>query len=155
MKHRQLLPGCYSRRRRVSHSSTRWWHVVRRSSSDPVPDRHLCIHEQSQPHYQCSYPGPYSLDLLHFTLEDAHIPYYEMIDLSDIWDLQDVMTTTSDEDIPDLEDIFGLWIWTMVWINIYTPWTLSKMNWYRTVWNKMDIYKCWLHVPCDYENLCT
>ena len=28
---------------------------------DPVPERYLCIHEQSQPHYQCSYPCPYSL----------------------------------------------------------------------------------------------
>ena len=31
-----------------------------------------------------------------------------MLDLSDNSDIQDVMTTTSDEDIPDLEDIFGL-----------------------------------------------
>ena len=75
---------------------------------DPVPDRHLCIHEQSQPHYQCSYPCPYSLDLLHSTLEDTPAPYCEMMDLSGILDSQDMMTTTSDEDIPDLEDIFGL-----------------------------------------------
>ena len=32
---------------------------------DQVPDRHLCIHEQSQPHYQFSYPCPYRLDLPH------------------------------------------------------------------------------------------
>ena len=25
---------------------------------DPVPDRYLCIHEQSQPHFLCSYPCP-------------------------------------------------------------------------------------------------
>ena len=75
---------------------------------DPVTDRHLFIHEQSQPHYQCSYPCPYILDLPHYTPEYASPPYYEMIDLSDILDLQDVMTTTSDEDIPDLEDIFRL-----------------------------------------------
>ena len=49
-----------------------------------------------------------------------------MMDLSDILDLQDVMTTTIDEDIPDLEDSFRLWIWTMVCINIYTPWTISS-----------------------------
>ena len=75
---------------------------------DPVPDRHLYIHEQSQPHYQCSYPCPYSLDLPHSAPEYTTVPYYEMTDLSDISDLQDVMTTTSDEDIPDLEDMFGL-----------------------------------------------
>ena len=75
---------------------------------DPVPDRHLCIHKQSQPHYQCFYPCPYSLDLLHTTLEDAPAAYYEMMDISDITDLQDVMTTTSDEDIHDVVDIFRL-----------------------------------------------
>ena len=30
---RWFLPGCYSRRRRFSHSTTGWWHLVRRSSS--------------------------------------------------------------------------------------------------------------------------
>ena len=71
---------------------------------DPVVDRHLCIHEQSQPNHQCSYPCPYRLDLPHSSPEDATAPYYEMMDLSDISDIQDVMTTTSDEDISDLED---------------------------------------------------
>ena len=75
---------------------------------EPVPDRHLCIHRQSQPDYQCSYPCTYSLDLPHSTPDDAPAPYYEMIDFSNILDLQDVMTTTSDEDISDLEDIFRL-----------------------------------------------
>ena len=32
-----------------------------------------------------------------------------MMDLSDISNIQDVMATTSDEDIPDLEDFF----WTL------------------------------------------
>ena len=66
---------------------------------DPIPDRHLCIHEQSQPHYQCSYPCPYILDLPHSAPDHALAPYYELMDLSDISDLQDVMTPTSDEDI--------------------------------------------------------
>ena len=80
---------------------------------DPVPDRHLCIHEQSQLLCKHYYPCPYSLDLPHSTPEDAPAPYYKMMDLSDISDLQDVMTTTNDEDIPDLEDFLdfkcGLW----------------------------------------------
>ena len=75
---------------------------------DPVPDTHLCIHEKSQLHYQCSYPCPYHLDLPYSSPEDVPAPYYEMIDLSHISDLQDVMATTSDEDIPDLEDIFSV-----------------------------------------------
>ena len=73
---------------------------------DPVQDRPLCIHEQSQPHFLCSYPCPY-------TLEDTPVPYYERMDLSDISDFQDVMTATSDEDIPDLDDVldfkYKLW----------------------------------------------
>ena len=75
---------------------------------DLVPDRHMCIHEQSQPHFLCSYPCPYSLDLLPSTPEDTPTSYYKMMDLSDISDFQDVMTSTSDEDIPALEDIFRL-----------------------------------------------
>ena len=49
------------------------------------------------------------------------------MDLSDISDIQDVMTTTSDEDTPDLEAMFGLYIQTMVCINIYSL-TLSKRS---------------------------
>ena len=78
-----------------------WW-------EDPVPDRQLCIHKQSQLHYQCCYPCQYRLDLPHSSPEDAPAPCHKMMDLSDISDIQDVMTTTSDEDIPDLEDIFRL-----------------------------------------------
>ena len=65
---------------------------------EPVPDRHLCIHEDSQ-HDLCLYSCPYSLDQLHLTLD--YTPQY--MDLSDIFDFQDVPTTASDEDIPNLE----------------------------------------------------
>ena len=68
-----------------------------------VPDRHLCIHDDSQ-HDLCLYPCPYSLDQLHLTLDYA--PQY--MDLSDIFDFQDVITTTSDEDIPNLEDVLQI-----------------------------------------------
>ena len=67
-----------------------------------VPDRHLCIHEHSQ-HDLCPDPCPYSLDQLHLTPEYAPTPQY--IDLSDIFNFPDVITTTSDEDIPILEDV--------------------------------------------------
>ena len=73
---------------------------------DPVPQRHLCIHDPSQPNCQCSYPCPYSLDFPFSTLDD--IPYHEMMDLGDISEFQDIMMTTSDEDILDLEDGFRL-----------------------------------------------
>ena len=48
------------------------------------------------------------MDLPHSAPEDAPAPCYEIMDLSNISDFQDMMTATSDEDIPDLEDIFGL-----------------------------------------------
>ena len=70
---------------------------------EPVLERHLCIHENSQ-HDLCPYPCPYSLILLHLTHEDA--PQY--IDLNDIFKFPDVIATASDEDVPSLEDILGL-----------------------------------------------
>ena len=68
---------------------------------DSALNRCLCIHEQSQPHFLCSYPWP-------CRLEDTPSPYYEIMDLSDISDFQDVMTTTSDKEIPDIDDVFEL-----------------------------------------------
>ena len=69
--------------------------------TEQVPDRHLCIHEHLQPHFLCPYPFPCSTD-------SAPTPYQDTLDLSDISDFEDVMSTSSDEDIPALEDVFGL-----------------------------------------------
>ena len=71
-----------------------------------VQDRHLCIHEQSQTHTLCPYPCPYSFGQVHPTPEYA--PAAQYMDLSDIFNFPDVMTATSNEDIPSLEDVFGL-----------------------------------------------
>ena len=73
---------------------------------EPIPDRHLCIHKQSQPHDPCLYPSPYSLDQLHLAPEYTPAPPY--MDLCDIFDFPDVMTIASDEDIPSLEDVLEL-----------------------------------------------
>ena len=73
----------------------------------PIPDRHLCISEMSHPNYQYSYPCPYRLDLPQYSPEDTAVPYYELMDLSDISsDIPDVMNTMSDKDIPYLDAIF-------------------------------------------------
>ena len=59
-----------------------------------IPDRPLCIHEHLLPNrlYLCQYA-------------DYQAPsYYVTIDLSDISKFEDMMTTSSDEDIPVLED---------------------------------------------------
>ena len=69
--------------------------------TDPVPDRLLCIHEHLQPHSLCPYPFPCSTD-------SASVSYQDTLDLSDISNFEDVMTTSSDKDIPALDDVFGL-----------------------------------------------
>ena len=72
-------------------------------TTEEIPDRHLCIHK----HSLCPYPCPcmdYTSTLFHNTL-----------DLSDISEFEDLMTTSSDEDIPVLDDeIWILKLWTMV-----------------------------------------
>ena len=77
----------------------------------PILDRQLCIHKTPQANYQCSYPCLYmnlsfEMDLPYSPSPQAPVFRYDIMDLGDISsDLQDIMTTTSDEDIPDLEDI--------------------------------------------------
>ena len=73
---------------------------------EPVPDRHLCIHEQSQTHDLCPYPCPYSLDHLYLAAE--YTPGPQNMDLSNIFHFPDLMTTASEEDIPSLEDVLKL-----------------------------------------------
>ena len=73
---------------------------------EPVLDRHLCIHEHSQPHDLCPYPCLDNLDQVHLTLEYALAPQY--MDLSDLFSVPDVMTAASDKDISSLEDVFEL-----------------------------------------------
>ena len=60
------------------------------------PDRTLCIHEHALPHGLCLYPCPYANYL---------IPSYaDSMDLSDIFNFEDIRITSSNEDIPTLED---------------------------------------------------
>ena len=65
---------------------------------EPVPERHLCIHEDAQ-HAFCPHPCPY-LNKQHLTHEDA----MQYIDLNDIFDFPDVMVF-ADDDVPSLEGI--------------------------------------------------
>ena len=52
-------------------------------------------------HPLCPYPFPCSTDSVQTSHQDT-------LELSDISYFEDVMTTSSDEDIPALEDAFGL-----------------------------------------------
>ena len=64
---------------------------------EEIPERTLCIHKHSLPHGLCPYPCPYA---------NCQISsYYDSLDLSNISKFEDKMTTSSDEDIPPLEDI--------------------------------------------------
>ena len=63
-------------------------------TSEEIPERTLCIHEQGLPHGLCLYPCP-----------DLPIPYVDSLDLSDISEFEDYMVTSSDEDIPAFEDM--------------------------------------------------
>ena len=59
-------------------------------TTEEVPDRTLCIHEHALPHGLCPYPFP---------------SYTDSLDFSDISDFKDIMITSSNEDIPALEDM--------------------------------------------------
>ena len=64
---------------------------------EEIPDRPLCIHEHSLPHGICPYLCPY--------LDYQASSYYDTLDLSDISKFKDLMTTSSNEDIPALDYI--------------------------------------------------
>ena len=65
-------------------------------TTEEVPDRMLCIHEHALPHRLCLYPCPYVNYLL--------TSYADSMDLSDISNFEDIMITSSNEDIPALEN---------------------------------------------------
>ena len=64
---------------------------------EAIPDRHICIHEHSLQHGLCPYPCPYS--------DYTTSSYSDMLDLSDISEFEDLMTTSSNEDIPALDEV--------------------------------------------------
>ena len=70
-------------------------------TTEEIPDRHLCIHKHSVPHSLCPYPCPY--------MDYTSTSYHNMLGLSDISEFEDLMTISSDEDIPGLDDQIGYW----------------------------------------------
>ena len=64
---------------------------------EEIPDRHLCIQKHPLLHGLCPYPCPYA--------NYQTSSYYDTLDLSDISKFEDIMATSSNEDIPSLEDI--------------------------------------------------
>ena len=67
-------------------------------TTDIVPERTFCIHENGLPNNVCQYPCPYG--------NGDTASYMDSLDLSDISDYEDYMMTTSDdEDLPGLEEV--------------------------------------------------
>ena len=64
---------------------------------EEIPYRTLCIHEHALPHGLCPYLCPY--------VNYQTSSYYNSLYLSDISEFEDIMTTSSNEDIPPLKDI--------------------------------------------------
>ena len=76
-------------------------------TTEEIPDRRLCIHQHSVPHSLC----PYSCLYMDYTSTS----YHDTLDLSDISEFKDLMITSSDEDIPALDNEIGYRnLWTMV-----------------------------------------
>ena len=69
-------------------------------TTDEIADRHLCIHEHSLLHSLCPYLCPY--------MDYTPASYQDSLDLSDLSDLEGVMITSSDEDVPALDDMVEL-----------------------------------------------
>ena len=66
-------------------------------TSKETPERTLCVHEHGLPHGLCLYPCPYA---------NYQMPsYMNSLNLSDISDYEDYMVTSSNEDIPGMEEI--------------------------------------------------
>ena len=66
-------------------------------TSKEKPERTFCIHEHKLPHNLCQYPCPYC--------SNNTPSYMDSLDLSDISDYEDYMITSSNEEIPGMEEV--------------------------------------------------
>ena len=66
-------------------------------TSEETPERTFCIHKHGLLHNLCQYPCPYGSNNT-----PSHI---DSLDLSDSLDYEDYMVTSSDEEIPGMEEV--------------------------------------------------
>ena len=66
-------------------------------TSEETPERTFCIHKHRLPHGLCQYPYPYE--------NYNTLSYMGSLDLSDIFDYEDYMVTSSDEEILGMEEL--------------------------------------------------
>ena len=66
-------------------------------TSEIVPGRTSCIHENGLPNNLCQHPCPYG--------SNDTVSYMDSLDLSDISDYEDYMVTSSDEELLGMEEV--------------------------------------------------
>ena len=67
-------------------------------TTEMVPERTFCIHENGLPNNVCQYPCPYG--------NNNSVSYMDSLDLSNISNCKDYMMTTSDDkELPGLEEV--------------------------------------------------
>ena len=66
-------------------------------TSDIVPERTFCIHKNGLPNNVCQHPCLYG--------SNDTASYMDSLDLSDILDYEDYMVTSSDEELPGMEEV--------------------------------------------------
>ena len=104
-------------------------------TSEETPERTLRIHEHGLPHGLCQYPCPY--------VNYDTISYMDSLDLSDISDCEDYMVTSSDEEIPGMEEV-PYWYRTLVCLNIC----------FTLLLDYNIIYLCKLSLKEQYHSYC-
>ena len=68
-------------------------------TTEMVPERTFCIHENGLPNNVCQYPCPYGNN-------NNSVSYMDSLDLSNISNYEDyMMTTSNDEELPGLEEV--------------------------------------------------
>ena len=68
-------------------------------TTEMVPERTFCIHEDGLPNNVCQYPCPYGNN-------NNYVSYMDSLEISDISNYKDyMMTTSNDEELPGLEEV--------------------------------------------------
>ena len=68
-------------------------------TTEMVPERTFCIHENGLPNNVCQYPCRYGNN-------NNSVSYMDSLEVSDISDYEDyMMTTSNDEELPGLEEV--------------------------------------------------
>ena len=68
-------------------------------TTEMVPERTFCIHEDGLPNNACKYPCPYGINY-------DSVSYIDSLEISDISHYEDyMMTTSNDEELPGLEEV--------------------------------------------------